>query len=106
MYGLRSGENDKGVLSTTGRKCLVAFFLKKRLSQRRKRSWLCPKVYQPAPGPLAPASGLTESAESGPPQLQLFNFQWLARPAARSLFLLFTYSSRRRLFKDQSFFEQ
>jgi hypothetical protein len=25
---------------------------------------------------------------------QLFNFQWLARAAARSLFLLFTYSSR------------
>ena len=26
---------------------------------------------------------------------QLFNFQWLARPATRSLFLLFTYSSHR-----------
>ena len=38
--------------------------------------------------------------------MQLFNFQWLARPAARSLFLLFTYGSRRQLFKDQVFFEQ
>ena len=37
---------------------------------------------------------------------QLFNFQWLARSSAGSLFLLFTYSSRRRLFKDQLFFEQ
>jgi hypothetical protein len=26
---------------------------------------------------------------------QLFNFQWLARSDARSLFLLFTYGSRR-----------
>jgi hypothetical protein len=30
--------------------------------------------------------------------VQLSKFQWLARPSARSLFLLFTYSSRRRLF--------
>jgi hypothetical protein len=37
---------------------------------------------------------------------QLFNFQWLARSDAGSLFLLFTYSSRRRLFIDQTFFEQ
>jgi hypothetical protein len=29
------------------------------------------------------------------PWAKLFNFQWLARPAARSLFLLFTHSSRR-----------
>ena len=36
---------------------------------------------------------------------QLFNFQWLARPAAGSLFLLFTYSSRCRLFINRSFFE-
>jgi hypothetical protein len=34
---------------------------------------------------------------------QLFNFQWLARSDAGSLFLLFTYGSRRRLFIDQSF---
>jgi hypothetical protein len=38
--------------------------------------------------------------------LELFNFQWLARATARSLFLLFTYSSDRRLFINQSFFEQ
>jgi hypothetical protein len=37
---------------------------------------------------------------------QLFDFRWLAQPAARSLFLLFTYSSRRRLFINRSFFEQ
>jgi hypothetical protein len=38
--------------------------------------------------------------------VQLFNFQWSAQPAARLLFLLFTCSSRRRLFINQSFFEQ
>ena len=38
--------------------------------------------------------------------VQVFNFQWLARPAARSLFQLFTYSSRRRLFINQTFYEQ
>jgi hypothetical protein len=32
--------------------------------------------------------------------VQLFNFQWLARPAARSL------GSRLRLFINQTFFEQ
>jgi hypothetical protein len=37
---------------------------------------------------------------------QLFNFQWLAPRVARSLFLLFPRSSRRRLFINQSFFEQ
>ena len=37
--------------------------------------------------------------------MQLFNFQWLARPATRSLFLLFTYGSHRRLFINQMFFE-
>jgi hypothetical protein len=34
------------------------------------------------------------------PLVQLFDFQWLARPDAGSLFLLFTDSSRRRLFID------
>ena len=38
--------------------------------------------------------------------MQLFDFQWLARADVRSLSLLFTYSSRRRLFIDQLFFEQ
>jgi hypothetical protein len=37
---------------------------------------------------------------------QLFDFQWLARSDAGSLFLLFTYSSRGRLFIDRLFFEQ
>jgi hypothetical protein len=37
---------------------------------------------------------------------QLFNFQWLARPVARWLFLLFTYGSHCRLFINQPFFEQ
>ena len=37
---------------------------------------------------------------------QLFDFQWLARSDAGSLFLLFTYSSRGRLFINHSFFEQ
>jgi hypothetical protein len=37
---------------------------------------------------------------------QLVNFQWLARPGARSLFLVFTHGSRRRLFIDHLFFEQ
>src|SRR6185312_6641954 len=45
-------------------------------------------------------------AREEPAAIQLFNFQWLARSAARSLFLLFTYGSRRRLFINQSFFEQ
>ena len=39
-------------------------------------------------------------------EAQLFNFQWLARPDEGSLFLLFTYGSRRRLFINQTFFEQ
>ena len=34
IYGLRSSENDKGVISTGSCKGLVAFFLKKRLCQR------------------------------------------------------------------------
>ena len=38
--------------------------------------------------------------------VQLFNFHWLARSDAGSLLLLFTYSSRRRLFINQTFFEQ
>ena len=37
---------------------------------------------------------------------QLFNFQELARQAGGTLFLLFTYSSRRQLFINQTFFEQ
>ena len=41
-----------------------------------------------------------------PGSVQLFNFQWLARPRAASIFLLFTYGSRRRLFINQVFFEQ
>ena len=45
-------------------------------------------------------------AREEPAAIQLFNFQWLARSAARSLFLLFTYGSRRRLFINQTFFEQ
>jgi hypothetical protein len=36
----------------------------------------------------------------------LFNFQWLVRTVAPSLFRAFTYRSRRRLFIDQLFFEQ
>jgi hypothetical protein len=38
--------------------------------------------------------------------LPLFNFQWLARSDAWSIFLLSAYSSRRRLFINQPFFEQ
>jgi hypothetical protein len=38
--------------------------------------------------------------------MRLFNFQWLARSSAGSLFLLFMYSSRCRLFINQTFFEQ
>jgi hypothetical protein len=37
---------------------------------------------------------------------QLFNFQSLAGPVARSSFLLFTQGSRCRLFINQSFLEQ
>jgi hypothetical protein len=33
------------------------------------------------------------------------SFQWLARPAARSLLPLFTFSSRRRLSINQLFFD-
>ena len=38
--------------------------------------------------------------------VQLFNFQWLAGAAGRSLSLLFTHRSRCRLFIDWMFFEQ
>ena len=48
------------------------------------------------------AASATRSAVA----VQPFNFQRLARPAAGSLFLLFTDGSRRRLFKDQLFYEQ
>jgi hypothetical protein len=34
IYGLRSGENEKGLINIRGCKNLVAFFLKKRLNQR------------------------------------------------------------------------
>jgi hypothetical protein len=44
-----------------------------------------------AGGPASPVMIIRERGL----KLQLFNFQWLARPAARSLFLLFTHSSRR-----------
>jgi len=37
---------------------------------------------------------------------QLFNFQWLARPAAGSILLRSTHGSRCRLFIDQVFFER
>jgi hypothetical protein len=54
-------------------------------------------------GNLTGAWRLPDASEGVPP---LFNFQWLARPGARSLFLLFTYGSRCRLFINQLFFEQ
>ena len=47
-----------------------------------------------APAPLEKTSVFRKAAAVA----QLFNFQWLARPAAGSLFLPFPYSSRRRLF--------
>jgi hypothetical protein len=56
-------------------------------------------------GPIVPECLRTRVGEAAE-LLLLFNLQWLARLGAQSLSLLFSYSSRRRLFIDQTFFEQ
>jgi hypothetical protein len=53
-------------------------------------------------------AGAVESSRrlSREAKAQLFNFQWLARPDARSLLLLFTQGSPHRPFINRLFFEQ
>jgi hypothetical protein len=47
-----------------------------------------------------------DSADEVAAAVQLFVFQWLVRPAAGSVFLLFTHGSHRRLFINRLFFKQ